>query len=87
MWAGKRGVLEIIAGILQALAEDRLRKTHLSYKTNLDSRATSKYIDLMVKLELIGKSHDDPSFFIITRKGQYFLDRYQELIKIVDLVS
>lgn len=87
MQAGKRGLLEIIASILSSLAENPLKKTHVTYKANLDSRSASKYMVLMERLELATRSKEDPSYFVITQKGHEFLGHYQELIKIVDVLA
>lgn len=87
MWAGKRGLLEIVASILSSLAENPLKKTHITYKANLDSRSASKYMVLMERLELANRSKEDPSYFVITQKGREFLKHYQELIKIVDVLA
>jgi len=87
MWAAKRGVLEIIVSILNSLAEGPLRKTHVTYKARLDSRTTSKYIMLLLGLEMIAKSDDDPSYFTLTQKGRDFIEEYEGLIKIVGVTS
>jgi predicted transcriptional regulator len=85
MLAGRRGVLEIIASILNGLTENPLKKTHVTYKANLDSRAASKYMELLVRLQLVTRSEYDPTYFTITQKGREFLGRYEELTKIVEI--
>jgi len=84
--SGKRGALEIFISIISSLAENNLKKTHLIYKANLDSRLASKYVQALENLRLVTKSSKDPSYFIITEKGRDFLQQYYELIKFVNLI-
>ena len=81
----KRGKLDIFENILTSLSEGQLKKTHLTYKANLDSRLASKYVQILEKLQLVTKSIKDPSYFIITEKGRDFLQQYYGLIKFVNL--
>jgi predicted transcriptional regulator len=84
VWSGKRGALEILVSIVSLLAENKLKKTNLTYKANLDSRLASKYINSLVKFELVAKSSMDPSFYVITQKGRDFLKQYSGLIKMIE---
>ena len=84
LWNGKRNSLEIFESILGGLEEGQLKKTHITYKANLDSRLASKYIQALLKFDMIAKSSKEPSYFIITPKGRYFLEQYHGLVKIVD---
>ena len=81
----KRSSLDIFENILTSLSEGQLKKTHLTYKANLDSRLASKYVQTLEKLQLVTKSSKDPSYFIITEKGRAYLEQYYELIKFVNL--
>ena len=83
MIAWKRGFLEIISEILEVLSESPLKKSHISFKTSLDSRAVSKYLAIMKKIGLIKRKEDDISFFTVTKKGMKFLESYRELVKFV----
>jgi predicted transcriptional regulator len=85
MIGGKRSALDIFENILTSLSEGQLKKTHLTYRANLDSRLASKYVQTLEKLQLVAKSSKDPSYFIITEKGRDFLEQYYELIKFVNL--
>jgi len=82
---GKRGTFDIFENILANLSEGQLKKTHLTYKANLDSRLASKYVQALEKLRLVAKSSKDPAYYIITEKGRDFLEQYYELIKFVNL--
>ena len=84
MWSGRRSALEIFASILTSLMESPLKKTHLTYKANLDSRLASRYINSLIKLEFISKSSTDPSFYTITPTGRDFLKQYNELFKKIE---
>jgi len=84
---GRRGLLDIIGSILQALSDEPLKKTQLSYKANLDFRSLNKYLKLLNNLELIqsySKEKDDSLYFTITEGGRYFLKNYQVLVDIVE---
>jgi len=85
MWNGKRGALEIFDSILGSLSESQLKKTHVTYKANLDSRLTSKYLRVLLQLGMIAKSADETSYYVITQKGRNFLEQYRGLMKNVDL--
>jgi len=51
----RRGFLEIIAEILTQLEKNPTRKTLLSYRCKLDSRAVSKYLEVMEKIDMVGR--------------------------------
>jgi len=80
MWTGKRGELEIYADILSALADDKLKKTHVSHKANLDSRATDRYLQSLIKMKMVTRHGDDTSYFVIEQRGRHFLEVYEELL-------
>ena len=82
----KRGFLEIIAEILQGLKNNPPNKTHLNAQCNLDSRAITKYLDIMKSLKLVKQSEKDPSFYTITQKGIDFSNHYEQLIEIIETV-
>jgi len=79
----KRGFLEITAEILEILLKSPLKKSHISFKSKLDSRAVTKYLKIMQEIKLVDKDKDDSSYFAITQKGKKFLEQYSQLIKFV----
>ena len=81
----KRGPLDIFSSILLSLTESKLKKTHVTYRANLDSRLASKYLQALSQLAMISKSSEDPSYYIITEKGRDFLQQYNGLIKAINL--
>ena len=78
---GRRGFLEIIAEILTQLEKSPTRKTLLSYRCKLDSRAVSKYLELMEKIDMAGRATENQAYFVITKKGKLYLKKYNSLVK------
>jgi len=79
----KRGFLEITGEILEKLADGPMKKSHMSFRARLDSRAVTKYLEMMIRINLVKKSAEDSSYFIITQKGIEYLKRFQKLSKIL----
>ena len=80
----KRGFLEIIADILQGLKNNPSNKTHLNAQCKLDSRAITKYLNIMESLKLVKQSSKDPSIYEITQRGIDFSNHYEKLVDIID---
>jgi len=80
----KRGFLQIVAEILQSLMSNPIRKTHISFKCNLDSRTISKYITMMETIYLIEKSPENNAYYRITQNGVNYLDKFRSFIKLLD---
>jgi len=80
----KRGFLEIIAEILESLMANPLKKTHITFKCNLDSRAVSKYLSLMMDVGLVERSSSDPSFFVVTEKGVKYRNQYNSFVNLME---
>lgn len=83
MKSWKRGFLEIIGEILDCVIENPLKKTHITFRCNLDSRAVTKYINVMQEIGLITKSKKEPSYFVITEKGLEYRDKYHEFVSLL----
>jgi predicted transcriptional regulator len=79
----KRGVLELMTEILDALSQEMLRKTHITFRCNLDSRAVTKYVKTLRLLGFIEPSKKDSKYFEITTKGREFLKKYDDLISLL----
>ena len=77
----RRGFLEIIAEILTQLEKNPTRKTMLSYRCKLDSRAVTKYLEIMEKIDMAAKSTENQNYFVITKKGKLYLKKYNSLVK------
>jgi predicted transcriptional regulator len=84
----KRGFIEIVSEILLSLRNSSLKKSHITYKCNLDARAVSKYIHLMIELKLVERSKSNQEYKI-TLKGIRFIENYEMLTKFLqpDLVQ
>jgi len=80
----KRGFLEIIAEILDSLMSNPLKKTHITFKCNLDSRAVTKYLSIMLYVGLVARSENDPTFFVITQKGIKYRDKFQSFVFLME---
>ena len=77
----RRGFLEIIAEILTQLKKTPTRKTLLSYRCKLDSRAVSKYLEVMEKIDMVGRATQNQNYFVITQKGKLYLKKYNSLVE------
>jgi len=80
----KRGFLEIIAEILDSLMASPLKKTHITFRCNLDSRAVTKYLSIIISIGLVERSKEDPSFYIITQKGIKHRNQFQSFINVME---
>ena len=78
----KRGFFEIVGQVLDCLLENPKRKTHIVFRCNLDSRAISKYLKIMIEAGLIEKENEH---FHINTKGILFRNKYKELVEIINL--
>lgn len=84
MSSWKRGFLEIIAEILDNLMSNPLKKTHITFKCNLDSRAVTKYLLIMQAAGLVERSHKDTSLFRITEKGINYRNQFNSFVSLMD---
>jgi len=73
-----RDRLQIIADIL-SIAGRRAKKTQIMYQANLSYRLLCRYLNDVVKADLICVENAD--CFKLTNKGEDFLTRYQEYLK------
>ena len=61
-----------------------LKKTHVTFKCNLDSRAVSKYLTLMMDVGLVERSSKDTSFFVVTEKGVKYRNQYNSFVNLME---
>jgi predicted transcriptional regulator len=73
----KRAYFDILANLLEALSEEPSNKTNLASKANLDTRATHRYLNLILKTKLIYA--DSENSLRISQKGKDFLAEYNKL--------
>ncbi len=79
----KRGFIEIVGDILNVLNKNSLKKSHIASNCNLDLRAATKYLNLIIKMKLVKKSIDSPHFKL-TKKGFSYLTQYNNLAKLLE---
>lgn len=84
MSAWKRGFLEIIAEILESLSANPLKKTHITFKCNLDSRAVSKYLSILIHVGLVERSKTNSSFYTITPKGINYRNHFRSFLSLME---
>ena len=84
MSSWKRGFLEIIAEILDSLMSSPLKKTHVTFRCNLDSRAVTKYLTIMIHVGLVEISKKDPSFYVITQKGIDYRGQFNSFVSMME---
>jgi len=84
MSSWKRGFLEIIAEILESLISNPLKKTHITFKCNLDSRAVTKYLNLMIRVGLVEQSKKDPTYYVITQKGINYRNQFYSFVSMME---
>jgi len=80
----KRGFLEIIGEILESLMGSPLKKTHISFRCNLDSRAVTKYLSVMIYIGLVEISKKDPTLYVITQKGITYSNQFHFFISVME---
>lgn len=74
-----RSRLEIVADILSAIKRGAQKKTHVMYRANLSYKLLSIYINEVLNAGLINVKNGD--CYLLTKKGQSFLDRFHEYSK------
>ena len=84
MSSWKRGFLEIMAEILDSLISNSLKKTHITFKCNLDSRAVTKYLTIMQNVGLVEKSSSDKSLYMITEKGVKYRTQFNTFMNMME---
>jgi len=84
MSSWKRGFLEIIAEILESLMANPLKKTHITFRCNLDSRAVTKYLSLMIYVGLVEQSKKDPVYYTITQKGITYRNQFNSFVSMME---
>ncbi len=61
-----------------------MKKTHITFKCNLDSRAVTKYLSIMKEVGLVEKSEEDPTFYIITQKGVKYRNQFNSFAHMIE---
>jgi predicted transcriptional regulator len=80
-----RNRLDIIADILR-VASRAAKKTQIMFQANLSYRVLQRYLAEIVEASLVS-FEDEERCYVLTAKGQEFLDAYQEYSKINSYVE
>lgn len=75
----RRAYFDIVANLLEVLSQEPCAKTKLASKANLDTRATHRYLNLIVRSKL-AEIDNGSNVLRITSKGKDFLDEYRRLL-------
>jgi predicted transcriptional regulator len=79
----RRAYFDIVANLLEVLSQEPCAKTKLASRANLDTRATHRYLNLIVRSKLV--SLDEVTNTLrITAKGKDFLDEYKRLLMFLE---
>jgi predicted transcriptional regulator len=83
--AKKRERLEIIKDILQVVKDSRkIKPTRLLYSSNLSPQMFKEYVtELQTKGFVDEMEEKKKKFFILTEKGETFLEEYKQLSSFV----
>ena len=82
MSINRRDTFEIVFSILRSLSSQSLKKTHIGHKANLDTFTLNKYLDMLIKLELIDHSPEFACYSILP-KGHIYLQEYEKLSTLI----
>ena len=85
--AKKRNRLQIIHDILKAVHDknNRIRPTHILYKSNLSHQMMEEYLkELMEKEFLIENKTGDSKTYSLTQKGFDYLNKYKMITEFTD---
>lgn len=79
--AKKRTKLEVTRDLLNVLKSGKKTiVTHLIYKANLSNNSIKEYLENLLKNGLVREVHENNKrFFVITSRGQSFLEEYQKI--------
>ncbi len=74
-----RHKLEIVADILYVVKKGGQKKTHVMYKANLSYKLLNRYLNEVLDAGLVKVENED--CYLLTEKGQSFLDCFDEYSK------
>ena len=76
----RRSRFNTIYDILRLCAKG-LKKTHILYRANLSHQQLNKYLAALLKYDLLEAGENE---FRTTGKGLLFIERFEELLKLVN---
>ena len=81
-----RSRIEIVADILE-IARNGARRTRIMYLGNLSFVLLEKYLDMLSTCGLLAPGNGGERRYVVTEKGQRFLEEYYELEKNAEVVE
>jgi predicted transcriptional regulator len=85
--AERRNRMEIINDMLIAIQQkQRIKPTHLMYKSNLSHKLLKNYLDELIDKEFVKEetTKNDYKYLIITDKGHEFLQNFRKMKEFTD---
>ena len=80
-----RGWLEIIEFIL-SMCENGARKTHVMYRSNLNSKQINEYLNFLLASGMLEKMQERPnskrSIYRTTELGKSFIIKYKQILEL-----
>lgn len=83
MPAKRRSSLEILGEILKSVSTERLTKTTITYRANINFSQMRRHLDFLLERDLIKEVKEGERVkYTITERGKLFLDSYLTLEKL-----
>jgi len=84
--AKKRDRLRIIYDILKAVHDknNRIRPTHILYKSNLSHQMMEEYLSELMGKEFLVENKGENKTYSLTQKGYDYLNKYKMIAEFTD---
>ena len=76
----KRDKLDILLGILE-ISNIPIKKTHILYKANINFYQLTRYLDLLLSLEMLEEINEPYKGYRITEKGRQMLNLFRNQLE------
>ena len=83
----RRNRMEIINDMLIAIQQkERIKPTHLMYKSNLSHKLLKSYLEELIEKEFVKEevTKNNYKYFFITDKGHEFLQNFRKMKEFTD---
>jgi predicted transcriptional regulator len=81
-----RSLIEIVADILE-IARNGAQRTRIMYLGNFSFKLLEKYLDMLGTRGLLQQANSVDGPYVVTEKGQRFLEDYYELERYFEVVE
>lgn len=78
----RRSTIKLIVDILDAALKGAT-KTEIVYKSNLNFKQVEKFLDFLIKKDLLSVSSNKRKKYQTTDKGREFIKRYRNIIELI----